>query len=224
MYNLHKSRYSVINNIYLQNILFILIRDTFSYTFNPSTLLRYLLHEFFHYFQNGDICEIAFLADHYAVVTQGSCTVLKVSFGTLKCLFCTGKSDCQHIIWMNSLLSKYDSCDLPEVLDQILNRPEDYRKKDQYQLKCESYEKIPFRLSHHMKGKISTQAKDLFLQEDGKLKAISMDMTCPYCKKDLPPDCLEENRLSKLFTKYTSFEIMCKYIYTWPLDIVPKYL
>ncbi|CAG2216031.1 unnamed protein product [Mytilus edulis] len=79
--------------------------------------------------KDGQIQEISFLENHFVVYTKGSFSIVKVIFGQLKCLFCNGKIECQHLKFVDKLLNKYEHIDLPEVLDRIYGKLEKHKDR-----------------------------------------------------------------------------------------------
>lgn len=153
------------------------------------------------------------MEDVYTVCVNSNYGLLKIGLGNIKCLFCHQREECSHVRYLNRMLLKHEELDLPEVIEKIHCKLFQ-QQSSAYRLNCFSKRRIPFFLSGNLQNQISKKPDEIFITEDGILKALDVeDDICHHCGSEYTTDyvCQKQSSTSLLLTKYKMIETQCKY-------------
>lgn len=131
----------------------------------------------------------------YVLCGDGDYSVLKTSFGKLKCLFCKNSVSCEHT---NTVFKKLDAQDkYSDSLDKLYTELHAYQSKKPYQLKCLSHKKIPFSMTN-----FQTKTTDLFSMIDGVLQVLPEVDICQACGNNFKGEAEPLEQTCYFLTKY----------------------
>ncbi|KAH3830787.1 hypothetical protein DPMN_104040 [Dreissena polymorpha] len=130
---------------------------------------------------------VPFLDNKYVVRVDGSYSVLRTNFGTLKCLTCKNGNSCKHTQFVNKLLNQSVE-DMSECVHKIHCEIHIMSNKNNYELKCFSSHKIPFILDNCA---INKRSSDLYPINDGIRQVLPRHqkkcMICQNLQFELKP-------------------------------------